>query len=106
MKLRIHENSLRLRLDDTELAELVETGKVCRLIRFGPDDGACLVYSVEMSDRTKSVDADLQAGVIRVFIKEEEARRLEFGGEESIEGERRIRENEVLRVLVEKDFAP
>ncbi|MFH1278903.1 MAG: hypothetical protein ABIK65_11075 [Candidatus Eisenbacteria bacterium] len=106
MKIRIYGNSIRLRLDGAELTELVEKGRVRRLIRFGPGDQATLAYSVETGDRGAPADADFRAGEIRLFVRAEEARRLEAGGEVSVEGERRIAGEAVLRVRIERDFAP
>jgi hypothetical protein len=106
VKLRIQENSVRLRLDETELSELVETGRLRRSIRFGPGDEQCLAYTLEVSDRGSPADAELRGAEIRVFVRAEDARRLEAGAEVSVEGTRKTGENEVLRVLIERDFAP
>jgi hypothetical protein len=42
MKLRFHENSLRLRLSQSEVARLAETGRVENTVSFAP--GQVLVY--------------------------------------------------------------
>jgi hypothetical protein len=45
MKLRIRGNSIRFRLSQTEMVQLVETGDVRDSVEFGPD--ARLDYRVE-----------------------------------------------------------
>src|SRR5208337_4503485 len=45
MKLRIHGNSLRLRLNRTEVAELAQSGRVENALEFG--QRSKLIYSVE-----------------------------------------------------------
>lgn len=106
MKLRIHENSIRLRMSEDEIAELASSGQIRRWIRFGPEEGAALAYSVEIGERGRPADAEFGAGGIRLFLRAEDAARLAAGGETSIEGEHVIGGGGVLRVRIERDFAP
>lgn len=106
MKLRIQESTIRLRLSADEIAALAARGRVRCQIRFGPDDAAVLAYSVEIGDRGRPADAELVEGEIRLFLRKDEAARLEAGGEVSVEGERPAGKGDVLRVRIEKDLAP
>ncbi len=48
MKLRIKGNSVRVRLDRRDLANLLATGRVEDSVTFGPDTGQRFSYAVEM----------------------------------------------------------
>ena len=66
MKLRIQENSLRLRLTRSEVARLHEHGVVEETARFKSDGR--LTYRLLRRADTDSVQADLQNGIITVHV--------------------------------------
>jgi len=94
MKLRFHGNSLRLRLNRTEIARLAETGSVEHTVTFAT--GQTLSYGLESGPQAA---ATFQDGRIRIVIPAEDARRWietdQTGIENSVGG---------LKFLVEKDF--
>ena len=106
MKLRIHKNSLRVRLDDDDLAQLIETGSVTEELRFGDGENACLVYSVETRGATEGASAELPAGRIRVFIGPETAKNLADETEVAVEATLAADGAPDLQIMVEKDFLP
>jgi len=106
MKLRIHENSLRLRLASHDLEKLGLSGRLQSSIRFGPEEKDTLAYSLEVREETRGVAAELREGGIRFFIDNREADRLASGGEVSIRAEQSTGEGNTLIVLIERDFAP
>lgn len=106
MKLRIHKNSLRIRLDDDDLASLIETGSVAEELRFGDGEIACLVYSVETRGAAEGVSAELHPGRIRVFIPPETARNLADETEVAVEATLAGDGRPDLQLLVEKEFLP
>ena len=102
MKLRIHENSIRLRLNRSEVAQLAETGRVVNAVEFGPSGK--LSYSVSATNGLDAARAFFANGDIRVEVPAGVARewaatdRVEIAGEQSGAGGR------ALSILVEKDF--
>ena len=101
MKLRFHSNSLRLRLSQSDIARLAETGRVEETVAFGP--GQMLAYSVETCSiepgAAEQVSASFENGRIRVMLPGAHARRWIESDETGIENS-----SGGLRVLVEKDF--
>ena len=106
MKLRIHRNSLRIRLDDDDLDKLIESGCVTEQLRSTPGAEACLVYSVETLDSVDGVRAKLANGRIRIFIRPESARSLADESEVAVEASQANADAPELRLLVEKEFLP
>jgi len=66
VKLRIHGNSLRLRLEDSEVAQLRNTGLCSHTLQFG--DGARLTYRLETSSLVTAMDAEYRQDCIRIVI--------------------------------------
>jgi hypothetical protein len=96
MKLRFHGNSLRLRLSQSEVARLAETGKVEETITFAPEVN--LSYSIETRP-SGAVAATLEGSHIRVLLPADLSKTWIESGQTGIEGG-----TESLRVLIEKDF--
>jgi hypothetical protein len=94
MKLRFHQNSLRLRLSQSEVAQLSEQGWVEDRIEF--PDGQVLTFGLESGE---SSSARLDEGSIRVIAPRPEIRHWIDSGEEGIEYE-----SGPLKVAIEKDF--
>lgn len=94
MKLRIRGNSIRLRLNKTEVTGLAETGLVEEKTDFG--DGQMLVYSVSALSETETVKSSFQNGRIEIFIPQTIAKNWAKNEEVGISGN---------NILVEKDFA-
>jgi len=106
MKVRIYKNSLRIRLDDDDLTQLIENGSVTEKLRFGAAEDACLVYSVETRDTPEGASAELRAGHIRIFIRPAGARNLADETEVAIEATQGTDGPPDLQILVEKEFLP
>ena len=66
MKLRIHRNSLRLRLNRSDVEQLQKAGICADVLRFGPDSQ--LTYTVETSAHVKTLDAQYRQNCIRVLV--------------------------------------
>ena len=66
MKLRIHENSLRLRLSQSEVAQFSKTGFVEDSINFAP--GSNFAYTLESSSSIPSAQASYQNGWFRIQV--------------------------------------
>ena len=102
MKLRIKGNSLRLRLSQPEVAQFREDGHVEERIRFGP--GRRLLYVLEATDVARQLRARFDGE--RIVVQVPAARAATWTGTDqvSLEGEQSIEGDEVLTILVEKDF--
>jgi hypothetical protein len=96
MKLRLHAGSLRLRLSQSEVARLEETGKVEDAVTFSP--GCRLLYAIETSS-TPSVSATFDNANILVAIPAPMAKEWIESDETGIEAS-----IGTLRLLIEKDF--
>src|SRR5260370_320588 len=96
MKLRMHGNSLRLRLNRAEVGRLAETGRVEEVVQFGPD--VAFRYALETAE-ADSPRAIYEDGGFRVLVPAAAARewtsteRVEISGDQA-----------TLSILVEKDF--
>jgi len=102
MKLRIHENSIRLRLNRSEVAQLAEVGRVENAVEFGTNGK--LSYSVEATPGLESARAVFVNGDIRVEVPAGAAREWAATDRVEISGEQRGRDDRRLSILVEKDF--
>ena len=96
MKMRLHAGSLRLRLSQSEVARLDETGKVEDSIEFSP--GSELLYAIE-TGAAPSVTATFDNRNIRVIVPVPVAKQWIGSDQTGIEAS-----TATLRVLIEKDF--
>jgi len=102
MKLRIHENSLRLRLSQSEVAQFSKTGFVEDSINFAP--GSNFAYTLESSSSILSVQASYQNGWFRIQVPAVTATEWFSTDRVSISGEQPLPSGKQLTILVEKDF--
>jgi hypothetical protein len=103
VKLRILDNSIRLRLTRSEVATLCRNGLVTA--RTGFPDAHTLAYAVECSPASVAPAAFFSNNVITIRLPETTVLRWAGSEQVSIDGEQRLDDGSVLRVLVEKDFA-
>jgi len=96
VKLRLHTGSLRLRLSQSEVARLGETGKVEDAIEFSP--GSELLYAIE-TGAAPSVTATFSGANIRVTLPATVAKQWIESDQTGIEAS-----TGTLRLLIEKDF--
>ncbi|MDQ2799680.1 MAG: hypothetical protein M3Y13_08575 [Armatimonadota bacterium] len=105
MKLRIRGNSLRLRLNQQELTQLAETGRVEDQIQFGPREENGLRYSLTSQSQDARLRAEISSGHIQVYARTDDVQRLAQTEEVGLEDVQDLTDNNQLRLLVEKDFA-
>ncbi len=74
MKLRIRGNSLRLRLTQTEVAELVRAGRVEDRTQLGQDATLGLVFRLQLSAFRLVPGVEFDGGRITVSLPEAQAR--------------------------------
>jgi hypothetical protein len=102
LKLRIQDNSIRLRLTRREVDALRDDGCVSAAVCF--PDGSRLEYSVETSTLTGQPRASYSADGLVVQIPQAAARHWAGTEEVSITGAQALQSGH-LSILVEKDFA-
>jgi hypothetical protein len=96
MKLRFHDNSLRLRLSQSEVARLKQEGRIEERIAFGPHQ--TLTYSIEAAPVTQ-VGASFADGSVRVVAPRAIVHAWVDSDQVGIESA-----GSTPRVLIEKDF--
>ena len=96
MKLRMHSNSVRLRLSQSEVSAVGQGGRVEERVQFAPDHA--LLYSVECAE-ILAPEAVFESNSIRVKLPRTDVKQwveTDQTGIEATQGK--------LRLLVEKDF--
>jgi hypothetical protein len=100
MKLRMHNGSLRLRLNRSDINQLQETGICAESLQFGP--GSQLTYTLESSSQFTVMEAQYRQDRISILLPLEMARK--WTGSEQIS----LGLDSVVgggpSLLIEKDF--
>lgn len=117
MKLRIENDTLRLRLADDEVQTFAATGRVSAATHFGPTPSQQLSYALERTapavfgdgdfpEKTDSATATLRyaPGQITVLVPAALADEWTSTGRTGFSGEIFVSETAKLRILVEKDL--
>lgn len=97
MKLRIRENSIRLRLTKSEVAEFGEKGLIENRTEFGK---TVFIYALKSSDSAQNLQAIFENGRIEIVVPKVVKENWTKTEEVGILGE-----IESLKILIEKDFA-
>lgn len=105
MKLRLKNNSIRLRLTRSEVEQLDRTGTVEESIVFGPDPHQPLTYSVKAVSETDGIQADFIDNRITVVVPRANVDDWTGSTKIELQGEQVIGNGGTLRILIEKDFA-
>lgn len=103
MKLRIRDNSIRLRLIRTEVDTVSSEGMVKARVSLPGGDG--LDYVLESSASTESPTARYADGALTVMLPEADVDSWASTEQVSIAGDELLDDGDSLKILVEKDFA-
>ncbi len=103
MKLRIRDNSIRLRLSQSEVATIRTTGIVGGKVTFAADSK--LVYCLESSPACVDTAARFDNGELLVRLPEAIVVQWADSDEISIEATQSLDDGDSLKILIEKDFA-
>lgn len=98
-------NSVRLRLTQTETARFAETGRVEETIEFGLEPYQKFIYAIETDTEIEEIQAFIENNRITVLIPKTQAETWTNTAQVGIENEQTIGGEKSLRLLVEKDFA-
>jgi len=102
MKLRINGNSLRLRLNQSEVAQFSKTGFIEDRIQFTPSGK--FTYTIESSSNLSAPHASFQDSWLRVEVPAATAEEWYTTDRVSISGDQPIEAGRALSILIEKDF--
>jgi hypothetical protein len=102
MKLRMHRNSVRLRLNQGDVAQFSKTGHVEESVEFVP--GTSLSYVLESSSTIATPQANYKNGELRVQIPTRQGMEWAMGEGVGISGEQPLGSGKSLSILIEKDF--
>lgn len=103
MKLRIRDNSIRLRLTRPEVETISTDGLVGGKVPF--PEGAQLVYCLESSPACVDPTAQFANGELSVRLPESAVQHWAASDEVSIRAVQTLEDGGTLNILVEKDFA-
>lgn len=103
MKLRIHGNSIRFRISQSEVARLLSEGRLAETVQLTSSDS--FAYVLETSSQCREVRAWRSDFKIGVTLPEQLAQSWGSSSQVGIEQTQPIGENGFLRIVVEKDFA-
>ena len=105
MKLRIKGNSLRLRVTRSELATLIDTGRIEETIYFGSSEASRLTYALEHEPKLTGATVRYQPCQVAVVLPEREATAWAESGLVGIYATVDLGPVGGLDLIVEKDFA-
>ena len=105
MKLRIRNDSLRLRLNQDEVERFAAEGVVEDVVSFGPSAGQGLAYRIRRDGLVPAMRANLANNTIEIIIPAAEAAAWSSTKQVGMELDQDIGNGRVLNILVEKDFA-
>ena len=103
MKLRVRDNSIRLRLTRTEVDTLASDGLVQASVPFSA--GVSFDYVLESTRACVEAYAHFSNNVLSVSVPEEQARKWAASEQVSIAAQQSLDDGRSLNILVEKDFA-
>ncbi len=104
MKLRIHGNSIRLRLTRSEVARFTAEGRVEASLKFGPDASQRLVYSLEAVSEITELCVHGSAERLMICVPSAIAQEWSHSDRVGVSARQRLDGQSELEVLVEKEF--
>jgi hypothetical protein len=99
MKLRIHGNSIRLRLSRSEMERFGATGRISETVEFG--SGSNFTYSLTIGE---SFGATHSTDGIQIVVPHHLAQGWTGTDRVSVAGEQPLGSGRTLQILLEKDF--
>lgn len=100
MKLRIRENTIRLRLKQNEVEQIAAGQAIVEETRFPT---SALTYSLQVSD-DDAASANFEQGTLAIYLPAADVARWAGSEQVSIVAEQAVDNSDPLSLLVEKDF--
>ena len=102
MKLRCTENSIRIRIKKSELAQLAKTKSIAEKIRFG--NQVALTFALNINESIQKVAATFLDNQLVVSLPTAIAKQWISTNQVGIEVNNPISQEHQLHILIEKDF--
>ena len=102
MKMRVQNNSIRIRLTRSEVEDFARDGRASASLRFGGD--STLTYTLQSAGALDAMQAVFTESEIHIRVPEAMAREWSGGDEVGMHGSQTLDNGELLDVVVEKDF--
>ena len=102
MKLRVHANAVRLRLNQAEVCQFSKTGWLEESVEFAP--GATLSYVLESLSNVSTPRAFYHNGSVRIQVPSRAAEQWFTTDQVGIEADQPVGDGKHLSILIEKDF--
>ena len=99
------ENSIRLRLTQSEIKHLSDLGQVTEMINFGAGFGGEFTYSLRVDTNANDITANTRSGIITVVLPASIAESWIGTDQIGIEAEQKVGGGNELRLIIEKDFS-
>ncbi|MCC2545565.1 hypothetical protein LJY25_03845 [Hymenobacter sp. BT175] len=103
MKLRIEDNSLRLRLSEAEVQQFADQGRVACTVPLGPLPTDQLVYALERAEQ-EEFQVIYEAGALTVTVPASLAQSWTSTDQNGLVATLPLASGQFLRILVEKDL--
>ena len=106
MKLRIEDNSLRLRLSPEEVTNFHLTGRLETVVPLGPSVSDRLIYALQRDETLTDLKPSVSytSGRVVVRLPVSVANAWTSSDEVSLSGIVEVADNQVVHILVEKDL--
>jgi hypothetical protein len=107
MKLRLEENSLRLRLSEDEVRQFAATGRVAQALAFGSGPGQALSYALERlpeASPAPAVQVRYEAGALVIEVPAHVARNWTDTENIGFRSQILAADGQELRIVVERDL--
>ncbi len=105
MKLRCKPNSVRLRLNQNEVAQFVQAGELAERIEFPGSDPAVLLYRLQSGRKPGSSAVRFENGELTITVPEEQVRAWANRQDEvGLYYNHEVAGGKSLRVMIEKDY--
>lgn len=102
MKLRIHGNSLRLRLNQVEVAQFSKMGYFEDSVQFG--SGSSFSYAIECSTKLQAPEAVFGNGSLVIRVPYQTGTEWATTDRVGISADQALHDGQRLSILIEKDF--
>ena len=105
MKLRVSNNSIRLRLLRSEVSRFAETGRVEETVHLGVGEHSSLTYALEFKSGLEATEVRFESMQIRVVVSENQAKTWARSDQTGLYATVDLGNDRSLSVTIEKDFA-
>jgi hypothetical protein len=104
MKLRIHDNSIRLRLTRSEVSRFASAGAIESAVEFGPAVDQRMRYGLESSLEVSGLEVRFVDQRLRILLPAAMAKEWTAGDQVGVDGQQSLSAGRQLDILVEKEF--